>query len=120
MVIVGTQPDGVFSANLCQGFFRPYLDHERPPHKMGQVTVLYLSPVSTSTKRTSETFTLPDDGLKLSDLATLIVSQYPNSGIERVLDGCRWSVDGGIIYELDSFVLEGGEAVALIPQQTGG
>jgi hypothetical protein len=56
----------------------------------------------------------PDDGLKLSDLARLIVSRHPNTGIDRVLEGTRWSVDGEMVYaDLDAFVLRGGEEVAL-------
>jgi len=97
-----------------------HLDHQQSPHKMGEITVLYFAGATTATKRTSETFTLPDDGLKLSDLAKLIVSRYPNSGIDRVLDGCRWSVDADLIYDLDSFLLKGGEVVAAIPHVSGG
>ena len=87
---------------------------------MGEITVLYFAAVTTAVKRTSETFALPDDGLKLVDLTKLIVSRHPNSGIDRVLEGCRWSVDSNLVYQLDSFVLEGGEVVAVIPPVSGG
>lgn len=83
---------------------------------MVQVTVLYFSPVSTSIKRTSDTFIIPDNGMKLSTLAKHVVARYPNSGIEE----CRWSMDGDMVYKLDSFVLKGGEAVTLIPLLTEG
>lgn len=89
-------------------------------HQMGKITVLYFAAATTATGLTSETFALPDDGLKLSDLAKLIVSRHPNTGIDRVLEGSRWSVDAQMLHHLDSFVLKGGEEVAVIPPVSGG
>ena len=87
---------------------------------MGEITVLYFAAATTTTGRTSETFALPDGGLKLSDLAKLVVSRHPNSGVDRVLEGSRWSVDAELIHDLDSFVLQGGEKVGVIPPVSGG
>ena len=87
---------------------------------MGEITVLYFAAATTATGRTSETFALPDDGLKLSNLAKLIVSRHPNTGIDRVLEGSRWSVDAELVQVLDSFILRGGEEVAVIPPVSGG
>jgi len=87
---------------------------------MGEITVLYFAAATTTTGRTSETFALPDCGLKLSDLANLIVSRHPNTGIDRVLEGSRWSVDAELVHQLDSFVLKGGEKVGVIPPVSGG
>ena len=87
---------------------------------MSEITVLYFAAATTATSRTSETFAIPGDGLKLSDLAKLIVSRHPNTGIDRVLEQSRWSVDAELIHHLDSFVLRGGEEVAVIPPVSGG
>ena len=87
---------------------------------MSEITVLYFAAATTATNRTSETFAIPDDGLKLSDLAKLIVSRHPNSGIDRVLEQSRWSVDAEMVDRLDTFVLRGGEEVAVIPPVSGG
>ncbi|KAF9790910.1 hypothetical protein BJ322DRAFT_1000020 [Thelephora terrestris] len=87
---------------------------------MGEITVLYFAAATTALGRTSETFTVPDDGLKLSDLAKLIVTGHPNSGIDRVLEHSRWSVDAELIDLPDSVVLRGGEEVAIIPPVSGG
>jgi molybdopterin converting factor small subunit len=88
---------------------------------MDKITVLYFSTAMAATKLTFETFTVSDDGLKLSDLARLVVSRHPNTGIDRVLEGARWSVDGEMVYaDLDAFVLRGGEEVAVIPRVSGG
>ena len=87
---------------------------------MGKITVLYFAAAITATKLTSETFALPGDRLELSDLAKLIVSRHPNTGIDRVLEGSRWSVDAQLMDPRDSFVLKGGEEVAVIPPVSGG
>ena len=85
------------------------------------VTVLYFAAATTALNRTSEEFTIPDEGLKLSDLAKLITSRHPLSGIDNVLKRSRWSVDAELIDLLpDSVVLRGGEEVAIIPPVSGG
>jgi len=102
----------------------PFSPHLRLPQTpidvIGAITVLYFAAATTATKRTSETFALPDGGLKLSDLAKLIVSRHPNTGIDSVLEGAQWSVDTELIYDPDSFVLIGGEEVAVIPPVSPG
>lgn len=87
---------------------------------MGEITVNYHGVVMTATKRISETFTLPDNGIKASELTKLIVSRYPNTGIDRVLEQSRWIVDGSSIDPLGSFVFEEGEDVDIIPRMVGG
>lgn len=87
---------------------------------MGKITVLYFAAATTALGRTSETFLLPEDGLRLSDLAKLIASRYPNTGIDRVLKQSRWSVDTELVDPSDSVVLRGGEEVAIIPPVSGG
>ena len=95
-----------------------------PPHhphtKMAKITVLYFAAATTALGFTSETFVLPDGGLKLSDLAKLITSRHPKTGIGRVLEQSRWSVDAEMIDLPDSVVLRGGEEVAVIPPVSGG
>ena len=87
---------------------------------MGKITVLYFAAATTALKLTSEPFVLPDDGLKLSDLAGLITRRHPNTGIDRVLEQSRWSVDAELIDLPDSVILRGGEEVAIIPPVSGG
>ena len=98
-----------------RGFFRSHYHH-----RMGEITVLYFAAATTTTGRTSETFALPDDGLTLPDLAKLIVSRHPKTGIDRVLEQSRWIVDKELIYLTDSFVLRGGEEVVVLPPVSGG
>jgi len=114
--------DDIKLSEWVRGFFRSHLTSNihSDLHQMAKITVLYYSAAMTATKLTTETFALPDDGLKLSDLATLIASRHPNTGIDRVLVGTRWSVNGEMIYDRDSFVLKGGEEVTVIPRLTGG
>ena len=88
--------------------------------KMAKITVLYFAAATTALGLTSETFVLPDGGLKLSDLANLITSRHPKSGIDRVLGQSRWSVDAELVDLTDSVVLRGGEEVAVIPPVSGG
>ena len=87
---------------------------------MGEITVLYFAAATTALNRTSETFAIPDGGLKLPDLAKLIVSRHPNSGIDRVLEQSRWSVNAELVDLADQVVVRGGEEVAVIPPVSGG
>lgn len=87
---------------------------------MGKITVLYFAAATTALGLTSETFVLPHDGLKLSDLAELITSRHPDTGIGPVLGQSRWSVDAELVDLPDSVVLRGGEEVAVIPPVSGG
>jgi len=56
----------------------------------------------------------------LKKLLEFIFSQHPNTGVDSVLEGAQWSVDTELIYDPDSFVLRGGEEVAVIPPVSGG
>jgi molybdopterin converting factor small subunit len=86
---------------------------------MGEITVLYYSTAATLTGCSSETFAIPDDGLKLSDLANLIASRHPNPGIVRVLELTRWILGSEVIYHLDSVILrdEGARRAGCTPWQ---
>lgn len=82
------------------------------------VTVNYYDTAMTITKVASETYTVPNGGLKVSDLANLIASRYSNTGIDGVLERSRWSVDSHMVDH--SFILRGGEDVLVIPRLYGG
>ena len=83
---------------------------------MGKITVFYIGDAMTGTKCTSETFSIPEDGLKLSSLAKFIASRHP--GIARVVEQGRWCVDGEF-EPRDTFILKGGEEVDLFPRMVG-
>ena len=85
-----------------------------------RIAVLRFAAAMTVTKLASDVFALPDDTLKLSGLAKPIVSRYPNTGVDRVLEGSRRSVDAQLMDPVDSFVLKGGEEMAIIPRVSGG
>ena len=128
-VIVGVRDTGEDISRRMSGFSlaaasSELLPYPQRPHRnlhgMSEITVLYFAAATTATNHTSETFAIPDDGLKLSDLAKLIISRHPNSGIDRVLEQSRWSVDAELVDRLDTFVLRGGEEVAVIPPVSGG
>jgi len=110
---------GLGKVGSCRGHLTSNLHHSNL-HKMGEITVRYFATAMTTTKLTSETFAVPGGGLKLSNLARLITSRHPNTGIESVLEDCRWSVDGEMIYDLNSFILGGGEEVAVVSRLRGG
>ena len=57
------------------------------------VTVNYYDTTMAITKVASETYTVPDGGLKVSNLAKLITSRHLNTGIDGVLERSRRSVD---------------------------
>ena len=78
------------------------------------VNVNYYDTTMTATKVASETYTVPNGGLKASDLAKLITSQHPNTAMGGVLERSRRSVDSQMVY--DSFTLKGGEDVLVIPR----
>ena len=110
---------------LCCGFPRLHFTLSQTsvfsyPHRMGKITVRYYAAAMDAARRASDTFDILDDGLKLSDLAELIVSRHPNTGIGAVLEQTRWIVDGQLIYRYDSFVLEDGEEVVTLPHVVGG
>ena len=87
---------------------------------MGKITDRYYAAAMDAARRASDTFDILDDGLELSDLAELIFSRHPNTGIGAVLEQTRWIVDGQLIYRHDSFVLEDEEEVVTLPHVVGG
>jgi molybdopterin synthase sulfur carrier subunit len=89
------------------------------------ITILYFAAVSTATGRTSETVTLPidsatDTSFRLSSLGALLVSRYPNTDLDEILQTSQWSVDAEMVDNPEEVVLRGGEEVAIICPVSGG
>ncbi len=84
------------------------------------ITVLYFAGASTATKKTTEQISIPDKGLSLPSLKDLLISQYPNTDLEKVLRSSRWSIDAEMIDDPNPVTLKGGEEVAIIPPVSGG
>ncbi|KAG8213395.1 hypothetical protein J3R82DRAFT_11894 [Butyriboletus roseoflavus] len=96
---------------------------EMSPH----ITVLYFAAASTSTGFFEQTITLPTStseppNFPLASLAPLLISLHPNTGLDKVLEVSRWSVNAEMIPESDvgSVFLHGGEEVAVICPVSGG
>jgi molybdopterin converting factor small subunit len=87
---------------------------------MGEITVNYYSSAMTATKRASDKFAIPDGGVKASLLKRAILTRYPNTGIDNVLESCRWLVDGQSIDPHGPYVLKDGDDVEVIPRLVGG
>ncbi|KAL0954781.1 hypothetical protein HGRIS_003731 [Hohenbuehelia grisea] len=85
-----------------------------------EITVLYFAAASTATQKTTEQIRIPDNGLRLSELGNLLISQYPETNLRDVLQSSQWSVDAEMVDDLDSVVLKGGEEVAVICPVSGG
>lgn len=84
------------------------------------ITVLYFAGASTATKKTTEQIPVPDTGLTLPSLKNLLISQYPGTDLEKVLQSSQWSVDAEMVDDPISVTLRGGEEVAVIPPVSGG
>ena len=89
------------------------------------ITVLYFAAASTATGLTSERIALPpsgSDGFPLSSLPALLAARHAGTGLEGVLAGSGWAVDGEMVEEgrEGSVVLRGGEEVAVICPVSGG
>jgi len=85
------------------------------------ITVLYFAAASTATNLTEEKILLPGGRpLPLSSLSALLVSRHPNTTLEKVLEGSRWSVDAEMVDDLETIELKGGEEVAVICPVSGG
>jgi molybdopterin converting factor small subunit len=87
---------------------------------MGEISLEYLSSAMTTTKRTSDKFTVPDGGCTASDLKRTILDRYPDTIMDRVLENCRWIVDGRSIDPSSSYVLKDGDVVHIVPRLVGG
>jgi len=84
------------------------------------ITVLYFAGASTATKKTTEQIPVPETGLTLSSLSNLLISQYANTDLEKVLRSSQWSIDAEMVDDPNSVTLRGGEEVAVIPPVSGG
>ncbi|KAF8807027.1 hypothetical protein BYT27DRAFT_7190739 [Phlegmacium glaucopus] len=84
------------------------------------ITVLYFAAASTTTGLASEKISIPYEGLKLSELGSILTSRHPKSDLGKVLNTSRWSVDLGMIDDPEVIILKGGEEVAVICPVSGG
>lgn len=89
--------------------------------KARAITVLYFAAASTATGITEEEIILGDDGLKLSELPTLLVSRHPDAtDLAAIFSGSQWSVDCDMIDDPATVHLKGGEEVGIICPVSGG
>ena len=84
------------------------------------VTVLYFAAASTATGRSSQTIDIPSDGITLASLSDLLVSQYADTGLDKILISSQWSVDAEMVDDPATVILKGGEEVAVICPVSGG
>ena len=85
------------------------------------IKVLYFAAASTEAGTDSEIITLPSlDPFYLSSLTQLLISKHPNSKLESVLQTSQWAVNLEMIDEPESYILKGGEEVAVICPVSGG
>jgi len=84
------------------------------------ITVLYFAAASTATGLPSEKISIPEEGLKLTELGRVLTSRHSKSDLGKVLNTSRWSVDLEMIYNPEVIVLKGGEEVAVICPVSGG
>jgi molybdopterin converting factor small subunit len=84
------------------------------------ITVLYFAAASTATGLASEKISIPNEGLKLTELGRVLTSRHSNSDLGKVLNTSRWSVDLEMIDDPEVIVLKGGEEVAVICPVSGG
>lgn len=83
------------------------------------VNVLYFAAASTATGLTEETVSLPR-GSSLLCLKDLLVSKYPDTNLNAVLETSEWSVDAEMVDNPTAVELKGGEEVAIICPVSGG
>ena len=84
------------------------------------ITILYFAAASTATKRTEELITLPLGSFFLSSLPKLLVSRYPDTDLEEVLECSQWSVNAEMVDDPQALELKGDEEVAIICPVSGG
>jgi len=85
------------------------------------ITVLYFAAALSETGVPQEEITIPSDNeFKLSDLQQLLISRYPNSKLDKVLETSRWSVDLEMVDEPNDVKLRGGEEIGVICPVSGG
>ncbi|CAL1716522.1 unnamed protein product [Somion occarium] len=84
------------------------------------ITVLYFAAASTATGLTEQSIALPQNPFPLSSLASVIISQHPNKGLEKILGTSQWSVDAEMVDDPEKVLLKGGQEVAVICPVSGG
>lgn len=86
------------------------------------ITVLYFAAASTATGRTTELVELPTTPFPLAKLGEILVRRYSKSDLATILERSQWSVEAEMVPEenLDEFMLQGGEEVAIICPVSGG
>ncbi|KAJ6619694.1 hypothetical protein B0H10DRAFT_1140302 [Mycena sp. CBHHK59/15] len=85
-----------------------------------EITVLYFAAASTATGLSHEVVPLPPK-LRLSSLGDLLVARHPQAtGLGKVLEGSKWSVDAEMVDDPEAVELQGGEEVAIICPVSGG
>lgn len=84
------------------------------------ITVLYFAAASTALGITSEQVPLPQGGLKLSDLARLLVSRHLGADLDPILSTSQWSVDCEMVDDPTAVELKGGEEIGVICPVSGG
>ncbi|KAF8149853.1 hypothetical protein B0H34DRAFT_666560 [Crassisporium funariophilum] len=84
------------------------------------INVLYFAAASTAVGKTFESFPIPQDGLKLSELGELLISRHANTDLRKVLSTSQWSVDLEMIDNPELVLLKGGEEIAVICPVSGG
>ncbi|SNX87437.1 related to Molybdopterin synthase small subunit [Melanopsichium pennsylvanicum] len=86
------------------------------------VRVHYFASVRTTFGLSTEDFVLPTWPFRLDSLIQLIATKHAGKGSEKILAGCRWSVDNTLIEieDIPEWELKGGEEVAAIPPVSGG
>ena len=86
------------------------------------VTVLYFAAALSETGIPQEKISIPSDKeFKLSDLPELLISQHPDSELDKILETSRWSVNLEMVDEPpDQVGLVGGEEIGVICPVSGG
>ncbi|RDB21972.1 Molybdopterin synthase sulfur carrier subunit [Hypsizygus marmoreus] len=84
------------------------------------ITVLYFAAASTAANMTEESIPIPDGQFFLSSLGELLASRHPNTALEKVLQGSRWSVNAAMVDDPSAVELGDGEEVAVICPVSGG
>ena len=85
------------------------------------VTVLYFAAALSKTGIPQEEIPIPSDReFKLSDLPELLISQHPDSELDKILETSRWSVNLEMVDEPDQVSLVGGEEIGVICPVSGG
>lgn len=90
------------------------------PDSEKTITVLYFAAASTAIGITSEKISLPQGGLKLSELPELLASRHSNTDLGPILETSQWSVDCEMTEDTETTILKGGEEVGVICPVSGG